>query len=69
MPQKYEPNPPHVISFEPLAVRGDLSYEQEMRILDRKEQILWSKVIPLVRVKWKYHSPGESTWEREAEIK
>lgn len=59
---KYELDQSHVISFELLTVREDLSYkEHPVQIIDRKEQILWSKVIPLVRVQWKYHSPEEST--------
>ena len=34
-------------------------------ILDRKEQKLRRKTIPLVRVQWKEGAPGESTWELE----
>lgn len=48
----------------------DLSYEkQPIRNLDRKGQVLQNKVIPLVRVQWTHHSPVESNWEYEAEIR
>lgn len=40
MLQKYEPDPSHITSFEPLAVKEDLSYEEHpVRIIDHKEII------------------------------
>jgi ''chromo'' (CHRromatin Organisation MOdifier) domain. len=48
----------------------DATYEERpFCILDRRDQILRSKVIPLVRVQWGHHSETESTWERESEIR
>ena len=59
-----------VIDWQPLEVREDASYiEQPVRILDRKEQVLRTKVIPLVKVQWSHHSANEASWEREAEIR
>ena len=34
-----------------------------MQIVDRKEQVLRSKVIPLVKVLWKNHEREAATWE------
>ncbi|MGV7994861.1 hypothetical protein PJP12_29775, partial [Mycobacterium kansasii] len=46
-----------VIDWQSLEVREDASYiEQPVRILDRKEQVLRTKVIPLVKVQWGHHS-------------
>lgn len=44
---KYEPDPCHVISYELLTIRDG---EQHVSILGRKELVLQTKVIPLVRV-------------------
>lgn len=61
MLRRYERNPSHVISFEPLAIREDLSYvKQPVQILDRRNQVLRNKVIPLVRVQLSHHSSEES---------
>ena len=44
----------------------DLFYTEEpIQILDRKDQILRTKVIPLVKVLWRSHSVEEATWETE----
>ena len=37
-----------------------------MQIVDRKEQVLRSKVIPLVQALWKNHEREAATWEPEA---
>ncbi|MGV7994833.1 hypothetical protein PJP12_29620 [Mycobacterium kansasii] len=37
-------------------------------MLDRKEQVLRSKVIPLVNVLWTHHTEEKATWETEAEV-
>ena len=40
-----------------------------MQIVDRKEQVLRSKVIPLVKVLWKNHEREATTWESEAQMR
>ena len=40
-----------------------------MQILDRKEQVLRNKVIPLVKVLWKNHEREAATWETKAQIR
>ena len=70
MLKKYISDLNHIICLEPLEVREDLTYiEHPVEILDRKEQVLRTKVIPLVRVLWRNHSVEESTWEREDEMR
>ena len=56
MLRKYNPDTSHVIEYEEVEIQPDLSYmEQPIEIIDRKEQILRNKAIPLVRVLWKNH--------------
>ena len=43
--------------------------EHPVQILDKKDQVLRNKTIPLVKVLWRSHSIEEATWEREDEIK
>ncbi|XP_057487534.1 uncharacterized protein LOC130773607 [Actinidia eriantha] len=70
MLKKYVFDPSHVIEYQPLEIREDLSYvEQPIQILDQRDQVLRNKVIPLVRVLWRNHTTEESTWEREAEMR
>ena len=40
-----------------------------MQIVDRKEQVLRSKVIPLVKVLWNNHEREAATWEPEAQMR
>ena len=47
MLRKYIPDPSHVLSYEPLQIRDDLSYEEiPVEIVDRKEQVLRNRTIP-----------------------
>ena len=70
MLRKYVHDPTHVIHHYPLDVREDLSYvETSIKIVDRRDQVLRNKIIPLVRVVWQNHSWEESTWEREDEVR
>ncbi|PKI38846.1 hypothetical protein CRG98_040763 [Punica granatum] len=66
MLRKYIPDPSHVLSYQPVELNEDLTYEEEpVEILDRKERVLRTKRIPLVKVLWKSHSIEEATWEPE----
>ena len=40
-----------------------------MQIVDRKEQVLRSKVVPLVKVLWKNHEREAATWELEVQMR
>ena len=39
-----------------------------MQIVDRKEHVLKTKVIPLDKVLWKNHEREAATWEQEAQM-
>ena len=70
MLRKYLSYPSHVLFFDPVDLREDLSYTEEpVQILDRKDQVLRTKVIPLVKVLWRSHSVEEATWETEESMR
>ena len=57
MLRKYIPDPSRVLSYEPIQIRDDLSYEEILvEILNLKEQGLRSRTISWVKVFWKNHS-------------
>ena len=67
MLRKYIPNPSHVLREQPVQLKENLTYEETLvQIVDRKEHVLRSKVIPLVKVLWKNHEREAATWELEA---
>ena len=54
--RKYIPDSKHVIEYEPLQIQENLSYKAiPIKILDRKEQVLRTKTIPIVKVLWRNH--------------
>ena len=62
MLRKYIPDPSHVLSYEPLQIRDDLSYEEVLvEILDHKEQVLRNRTISWVKVLWKNHTVKETS--------
>ena len=66
MLRKYIPDPSHVLREQPVQLKENLTYEETpVQIVDRKEQVLRSKVIPLVKVLWKNHEREAATWEPE----
>ncbi|XP_038882279.1 uncharacterized protein LOC120073511 [Benincasa hispida] len=68
--RKYVPDPTHVLSEQPVQLKENLSYEEEpVEILDKKEQVLRNKTIPLVKVLWQNHNMEEATWEAEEKIR
>ncbi|KAA0047049.1 Retrotransposable element Tf2 [Cucumis melo var. makuwa] len=70
MLRKYIPDPSHILEAEPVHLKENLSYEEEpIQILDKKEQVLRNKVIPLVKVLWRNHNTEEVTWETEQAMK
>ena len=70
MLRKYVEDPNHIIELEPDEIAEDLTYEEvPVQILDKKEHILRSKVIPQVKVLWRNHDVEEMTWELESEMK
>ncbi|KAL6125556.1 hypothetical protein ACLB2K_073612 [Fragaria x ananassa] len=70
MLRKYIADPSHVLEEQPISLLKDLSYEEEpVQILDRKEQVLRKKTIPLVKVFWRSHQIEEATWESEEQMR
>jgi len=70
MLKKYQPDPSHILDHEAIKVDEKVRYiEEPMQILDRKEQILKTKKIPLVKVLWRHHDMEEATWESEDQMK
>ena len=69
MLRKYVKDPNHVIELEPDVLAEDLTYEEvPVKILDKKEQILRSNVIPQVKVLWRNQDIEEMTRELESEM-
>ncbi|XP_028072519.1 uncharacterized protein LOC114274745 [Camellia sinensis] len=70
MLRQYLRDPKHVVDYEDLEVHEDLSYEEQpVQILDRRDQILRNKTIPLVKVLWQNHRIEEATWETEGQMR
>ncbi|KAL4032939.1 hypothetical protein IC575_006022 [Cucumis melo] len=70
MLRKYIPDPSHVLQDQPVELKEELSYvEEPVQILDRKEQVLRNKTIPLIKVLWRHHGAEEVTWEPEYQMK
>jgi len=64
------PDPSHVLEYELINVREDLSYEEQLvQIIDRKDQVLRSRNISLVKVLWSNHTVQEATCEKEEDMK
>ena len=70
MLRKYILDSSHVLREQPVHLKENLTYEETpVQIVDRKEQVLRIKVIPLVKVLWKNHEREAATWESEAQMR
>ena len=70
MLRKYIPDPSDVLREQLVQLKENLTYEEiPVQIVDHKEQVLRSKVIPLVKVLWKNHEKEATTWEPEAQMR
>ena len=70
MLRKYVPYPSHVLREQLVQLKENLTYEEiTVQIVDCKEQVLRSKVIPLVKVLWKNHDREAAAWEPEAQMR
>ena len=69
MLRKYITDPSHVLTEQLVEIQENLTYEEEpVQIIDRREQVLGSKTIPLVKVLGRSHTIEEATWEPEAQM-
>ncbi|XP_062119020.1 uncharacterized protein LOC133832729 [Humulus lupulus] len=67
---KYMSGPSNVLSYEPLQLKQNLSYdEQPEHIIKEGVKELRFKKIPLVKVSWKLSVEREATWELEEDMK
>ena len=70
MLRKYVSDPTHVLSYEHLQLDQDLSYEEKpVQVLDRKDKVLRTKTVPLVKVLWRNSKSEEATWELESDMR
>ena len=70
MLRKYIPDPSHVLREQLVQLKENMTYEETpVQIVDRKEQVLRSKVIHLVKVLWRNHEREAATWEPEAQMR
>ncbi|KAL6185691.1 hypothetical protein ACLB2K_041819 [Fragaria x ananassa] len=68
--RKYIADPSHVLEEQPISLQKNFSYEKEpVQILDREEQMLRNKTIPLVKVFWRSYQVEEATWESEEQMR
>ncbi|XP_017974482.1 PREDICTED: uncharacterized protein LOC108661563 [Theobroma cacao] len=58
--RKYNPDPSHIIRYETIQLRDDLTYEEQpMAILDRQVKKLYSEDVASVKVLWQNHTSEE----------
>ena len=70
MLKKYVSYALHKIDYANLEIREDISYvEVPVKILDKKQRVLRTKTIPMVKVLWRNHALEEATWELESKVK
>ena len=68
--RKHIPDPTHVIHYQTLQLRENLTYvEEPIKILGRMERTLRNKTIPFVKVLWKHHQVADAMWEPERVIR
>jgi hypothetical protein len=69
MLRKYIANPDVIVEYEQLEIQEGLTYmEEPVRIVDKKEQVLRNKTIPIVKVLWRNHGV-EASWEVEHDMR
>jgi hypothetical protein len=62
MLSKYITNPDVIVEYEPLKIQEGLTYvEEPVKIVDKKEQVLRTKTIPIVKVLWHNHGVEEAS--------
>ena len=62
MLRKYIADPSHILKEKPIQFKENLTYEEHLvEILDRRDEVLRNKVIPLVKVLWRNHGAKEAT--------
>ncbi|KAK6163770.1 hypothetical protein DH2020_000634 [Rehmannia glutinosa] len=65
MLKKYIPNQSHILSYESLNIRDNLTYEETPFKIEKE---LRRKKFVLVKVIWRNHTIEEATWEHKDEM-
>jgi hypothetical protein len=69
MLRKYITNPDVIVEYEPLKIQKGLTYvEEPVKIMDKKEQVLCTETIPIVKVLCHSHGVKEASWEAEHDM-
>jgi hypothetical protein len=69
MLRKYIANPDVIVEYEPLEIQEGLTYvEEPIKIVDKKEQVLHTKTIPIIKVLWCNCRVKEASWEAEHDM-
>ena len=69
MLRKYIANPDVIVEYEPLDMQEGLTYVKEpVKIVDKKDQVLHTKTIPIVKVLWHNHGVEKASWEAEHDM-
>nr|CAD1817130.1 unnamed protein product [Ananas comosus var. bracteatus] len=64
--RKYAHNSSHILEYEPVELREDMTYEEfSVYILAREVRKLRNHTIPYVKVLWSNHAKRATTWELE----
>lgn len=59
---KYLSDPSHVLEMQSVGLKDSLFYEEHsVKIINRREQVLRTKIILLVKVIWRNHNVDEAT--------
>ena len=70
MLRKYIANPDVIVEHEPLEIQEGLTHvEEPVKIVDKKDQVLRTKTIPIVKVLWRNHRFEEASWEVEHDMR
>jgi hypothetical protein len=70
MLRKYIANPEVIVEYELLGIQEGLTYvEEPVKIMDKKEQVLRTKTIPIVKVLWHNHGMEEASWKAEHDMR
>ena len=55
-----------IVEYKPLGIQEGLTYvEEPVKIVDKKEQVLRTKMIPIVKILWCNRGFEEALWQVE----
>ena len=69
MLKKYIANPDVIVEYKPFGIQEGLTYVKDpVKIVEKKEQVLCTKTIHIVKVLWHNHCVKEASWEAEHDM-